>query len=725
MTSRVPRFLAPFLGLTLLFAVLWPAAPATALSAPTRLKALSTSVSAIGVAWTPVSGGSRYRVQYSTSSSMSGAKYVTVDAPAVELTGLSAGKTYYIKTRVVSAENAELSSYSSALKVTTRSSGYSYLAPTGLTVTERTSASLALAWDGRGDGIRYRVSWSTSSTFSGAKYVRVTGTSTTLTGLSPAKKYYLKVRVITESGSNLSAYSPKITAATEPAASLPAPSGLKVTALAKTAVALDWQEVDGAQRYRIQYSASASMSSPKYVRVSGSSTTISSLASGKTYYFKIRVITPEGANLGPYSPAVSAKTPTSSSATYLPPSGLAASGTAAAKLTATWASRGTGLTYQVQYSTSAELSGAKTVTVKATSTTIGGLEPDTEHFLRVRVVSSTGSALSAFSPAVVARTNDSVPTKLRVASYNVKCANCYAALPNEGTWYERRDAVVSTVLRQQPDVIGFQEASQGWLKDASGKSVDLSQFEDLVKRLGSPYKLTNTHRNNCVKSTTPTGCVYKDQGASQGTKIVYNSAKLTLLKQGSKRLAEVRTKDNDRYMAWAVFEHKQTGKRFMFGNTHLENQGDSSGSTTFHDLRVTQTREGIAALKANNPEDLPTYVVGDYNSHKWTLPSNGPYDELIRSGYVDPLGNAYRTMSTTPGATVQKRIRTNFSSYNSFKLKAPSFTYINGTYLDYIWTSKGIEVPEWETVVDIDAAGNFVGRIPSDHNLIRADTLLP
>ena len=50
--------------------------------------------------------------------------------------------------------------------------------------------------------------------------------------------------------------------------------------------------------------------------------------------------------------------------------------------------------------------------------------------------------------------------------------------------------------------------------------------------------------------------------------------------------------------------------------------------------------------------------------------------------------------------------------------------WINGIYLDYIWTSPGIRVPEWETVMDLDADGNFVGRIPSDHNMLRADVVI-
>ena len=57
--------------------------------------------------------------------------------------------------------------------------------------------------------------------------------------------------------------------------------------------------------------------------------------------------------------------------------------------------------------------------------------------------------------------------------------------------------------------------------------------------------------------------------------------------------------------------------------------------------------------------------------------------------------------------------------------KAPSFSYTNGTYLDYMWVTPGIEVPEWETVVNVDSNNNFIGQIPSVHNMVRATTRLP
>ncbi len=729
------RIASAIAALAMLLTALVAAPAQAAVATPSGLRAVSTSSSAVALSWKASSGAPGYRIQYSTSSSMSGASYVRFTGTSGEITGLKAGKTYYFKVRAISSTGANLSKYSAAIKAKTQaSSGYRWLSPSGLAVTGSAVDSLALTWASRGDTDRYRISWATDSGFRDPHYVRVTGTGYRLSGLSGGTTYYVKVRVIDSAGTSLSAYSPTVSATTAQSAGSsassggqPAPGSLTVTATARTSVALSWAAVADAPGYRVQYSTSSSMSNATYRRVTTNSAELSGLSSGKRYYFKVRVIRTDGTNLSPYSSAASTTTLTSPAASYLPPTPVQASASGATKIAASWKSRGSGLTYQLDYSESASFTAARSVFATSTSTTLTGLAEKTTYYLRLRVVTAattSSSALSSFTTTASATTTAAPASTLRVGSYNVKCANCYTALPNEGTWYERRDAVVKNILAQKLDVLGLQEASQGWLKDSAGNPISLSQFEDLTKRLGSPYKLTNTNRNNCVKSSTPSNCTYRDQGASQGTKIVYNSATLSLVDQGSKLLARVGKTGGDRYVAWAVFEQKATGKRFFFADTHLENKADADGSSTYFNLRVQQTKEILDVVKEFG-RSLPTYVVGDFNSHKWTVPVNGPYDTMRAAGFVDPLGNAYRTTKTTPGATVEKRIRTNFSSYNGYARKAPSFSYINGTYLDYIWVSPSIEVPEWETVVNVDSSGNFVGVIPSDHNLVRATTTLP
>ena len=495
----------------------------------------------------------------------------------------------------------------------------------------------------------------------------------------------------------------------------PAPPA--ATEVAGTGVALAWDAVEGAPGYRVRYSSRSSMAKSRYLRTTSPTAVVTGLARGTTYYVTVRVIDTDGTSLSAYSERYSVRTRTKLSYKYLVPGGLAATSPNWDRLAVSWDRSGPG-TYRVRWADNKEMDGASTKKVRGTGYTITGLDAATTYYLQVKVVTRTaGATRSPYSEAVETTTADPDPATIRVGSYNVKCANCTGGL----SWYERRDAVVQTILDQDLDVIGAQEASQAWLRadDGAGAKINLAQFEDLVNRLGKPYKLANTHRNNCVNSTTPTNCVYADRGASQDSKIIYDSSVLTLLDQGSKLLPEINESDNDRYVAWAIFLHRTSGQKFFFADTHLEYRKDDG----YYELRVAQTEKLLDVVANRNP-GLPAYIVGDFNSHKWSSPDNAPRTAVLDAGFIDPLGNFDESTDTTRGAIVDKRIHTNVNTLNAYEPVARHTDGINGSNIDYIFTSPGIEVPEWETVVDIDDEYNFVGMIPSDHNLIRATTVL-
>lgn len=409
------------------------------------------------------------------------------------------------------------------------------------------------------------------------------------------------------------------------------------------------------------------------------------------------------------------------------PTGLKSTAQSSSSTTVSWNKLSGASRYRVQVSANADYSNATYHRFTTTSAEIRNLKPSTTYYLRVRAISADGATnLSEYSAPITSKTKasaviESATNPLKIASFNVKCANCSG--PTELSWADRRGAVVSNIKSEMPDVIGVQEASQGWLGGET-RPGGLSQFEDLQERLqaaGAAYKVTNAKRNNCVKDTTPTSCVYKDQGASQGTRIYYNTATVTLKSQGSLKLPEVTATDGDRYFAWGIFTQKSTGKRFFVGNTHL----DPTSGTAHYQMRIKQTQAIVAEIKKRNTESLPVLVAGDFNSHKWTVPSNGPYDVMTAAGFIDPLGNTYKADMPSGSATAEKTVGAFYDSFNGFKRLAKArHDYGNGTYLDYIFTSK-MRVAEWRTVVRVDSAGNFVGTIPSDHNMIRATVVLP
>jgi endonuclease/exonuclease/phosphatase family metal-dependent hydrolase len=313
----------------------------------------------------------------------------------------------------------------------------------------------------------------------------------------------------------------------------------------------------------------------------------------------------------------------------------------------------------------------------------------------------------------------SEPQSLRVASFNVRCESCYEGRGAELTWQQRRAAVVATIKSQDLDVLGLQEASQGWLHNSRGKKYSMSQYEDLLKRLGSPWKLTNSKRNNCVNAARPKGCVYRNRGASLGTRILYNSDRIAVMETGSKLLPETNTKGTRHYVTWARLQQLSTGLEFMLSDSHLTAYKENAG------LRKTQAAVALAVLRAHNRDQLSMIALGDWNTSRFDNPGNSPYDVYHDAGFVDPLFGSVGPRNTTVKAPVERRINTWLNSFNGWDRHARGVRGgTNGNYLDYILTTP-MRVSEWETVANLDSNGNFIGRIPSDHNMIRATVWLP
>jgi endonuclease/exonuclease/phosphatase family metal-dependent hydrolase len=501
------------------------------------------------------------------------------------------------------------------------------------------------------------------------------------------------------------------------------PAGLSQTAAESSSVSMTWQPVSKAERYRLQISTSETMSNPTYQRSTDTAEVVTGLQPGRGYFVKVRVITADGVNRSAYSDAVRMWT------SFAVPTGLKSTERDASSVTFDWAGVPNAPRYRIRIADNASMSGATAHRFAASDGTITDLAAGKTYYAQVRVITPDGLNLSSYSPIVTVKPAGgdgeepeppSGSKPLTIASFNVRCANCYKSQNLERPWSERRGVVVSTILQQKPDVVGVQEASQGWLV-SGGRKIDLSQFEDLRNRLrsgGTPYEVTNPHRNNCVNSKTPSGCRYQDRGASKGTKIFFNTDTVKLISQGSKKLPQC-SGCNERYVAWAVLEQKSTGQQFFFAETHIEH------GSSYYNLRKAQTAAMMAEVDRRRPAKLPAFVVGDLNSTRYATPANAPYDEVMSHGFVDPLGHTYKSPKVSSKATAEKRIRAHYNSHNNFIRTVPHFQpNENGSNLDYIFTTP-MRTLEWETVLNLDSSGKLAGTIPSDHNMLRAKVLLP
>ena len=480
----------------------------------------------------------------------------------------------------------------------------------------------------------------------------------------------------------------------------------------------------------MEVDSKADMSDSGYTRFTTSSGTINGLKPETTYFARVRVIGAAGESLTGYSAAVAFTTPVDP---YPTPTGFTGSATYRT-VNLSWNAVPNAPGYRVAVASRADMSDATWHRYAGVTTAERrGFNPLTTYYFQVRVIDAAGEALSAYTPVLAVKTLAAPPAPaplanpLTAASFNIMCANCVAEdedNPNALSWAERRGAVVATIKSKMPDILGVQEASQAWLNEP-GQVGGLSQFEDLLQRLnaaGAKYGITNAKRNNCVDSTRPTDCVYADQGASQGARIFYNPNTVEIIRTGSKALPLASVPENPRYFAWAVARQKSTGKTFFFGDTHLS----TSKADGFYELRKKQAETIVSVIKQENSGGLPVLMTGDLNSSKWLEPSNAPYDVFTGFGLVDPLGNDYQQEFPSMAATAETRVNTYLNSWNGLETvpRAAADRAANGTYIDYILTSK-MRVSRWETVANLDSAGNYTGIFPSDHNMVVATVGLP
>lgn len=387
------------------------------------------------------------------------------------------------------------------------------------------------------------------------------------------------------------------------------------------------------------------------------------------------------------------------------PSGVSveASAAGADTLQVTWAPSRALRRYRVQYSMMPGMTNSQSVVVDGNGALISGLLPDTRYYVRVEAVSLSGASVSSFSDAVSARTvtpADANAAPLRVATYNIR------SVRKQGKgkpWKVRRKLLADAIKAENLAVLGLQEAEH-W-KVAGGAT----QYQDVVNLLGGEWQIVKT-------------------ADTDGTRIAYDAAQVTLVRSGVRELAS--NHKPDRWVVWTVFEQKSTGRQFFFADTHLiagpvvsSTTKCSSKQSKLYKIRKKEAGQVADTVKAK-AGNLPVVLVGDMNSHKFHCPNNAPYRIYKASGLVDPLDNTERQKGTG-NPTVPIRIHTQFDSSNHYKSAPKSHPWPLGTDIDYIWVSSSISTLEYEMVVKINSAGKFVGPPPSDHNMVRATILIP
>jgi endonuclease/exonuclease/phosphatase family metal-dependent hydrolase len=487
---------------------------------------------------------------------------------------------------------------------------------------------------------------------------------------------------------------------TTPAQAASAPAGLHATFVASMGVGLSWKATE-ADTYRVRFSTSPDMSNPEswafegnyfeWTRTDANPTVSASrLAPGATYYFQVKALDRNRADLSGYSSRLEVTLP-QDAFPELPPVDLKATAGDATSVHLSWRSRGPGMHYKLRYTTNpaAAVADWASADLPSAGGLLSGLNADATYYFRVRVVDLDGNPLSDYSDTWSKATAAGSPS-IVVASYNITKTGSGPA------WSSRRKAVAANILSQRPDVVMLQEAVPPKVTDDNGNRIP--QYTDILNLLGKKYD-------------------YVTSEGSSGTRLAYDSTRFVVKSKDAVKLYVYGPQP--RYAVWAILQDKVDGKQFFALTTHLEPGGHAS---KYNKARAKQARQ-ILALIAANSKGLPVVVAGDTNSSRANVP-NGPYLTFTGGGLVDPLGNAKDTyISTNPGIA-EHRVDLEYNSYNGWSRTAKRPSYPVGTRVDY-FVVRGLRVAEQRTVVNVNANRQFIGTIPSDHNLITLTVHLP
>ena len=185
------------------------------------------------------------------------------------------------------------------------------------------------------------------------------------------------------------------------------------------------------------------------------------------------------------------------------------------------------------------------------------------------------------------------PSELRILTFNLRTGTCERGTPD--AWKERRGDCIALMAGGGYDFIGAQEVQ--WRPEEPG----CDQAGDLARGLAPAYGMLGRSRE-----------AKPDVG--EGAPVFYRRDRWEpdADAQGTLWLSETPDKPSMgwdaacyRTATWALLQHKKSGRKFYYVNTHLDHVGQEARRKG---LELIQER--IASL---NRDGLPVILGGDFN----------------------------------------------------------------------------------------------------------------
>ena len=256
---------------------------------------------------------------------------------------------------------------------------------------------------------------------------------------------------------------------------------------------------------------------------------------------------------------------------------------------------------------------------------------------------------------------------LEVMTFNVRLD---APSDSANNWKYRKDNVCQMITYYQPDLLGMQEVRH-------------NQMEDLKQGLPQYTALG----------------VGRDDGKEAGEycPIFFNSHRFTLVEYGNFSLSEqpetIGIKGWDasynRITTWTILQEKSNGKKLVFFNTHLDNDGETA--------RKESVQLILNKIKEIAPH-MPAIITGDFNC----TPDETPLQTLEIGG----MENASKVAAITYGPSWS------FHDFGRLPLE-------ERVLLDYVFVSGGMKTNRYRVIQDRPENGFL-----SDHDPVLVDVIL-
>lgn len=261
-------------------------------------------------------------------------------------------------------------------------------------------------------------------------------------------------------------------------------------------------------------------------------------------------------------------------------------------------------------------------------------------------------------------TQDEQP--LKVMTFNIRLDVPSDSINN---WESRKGNVSDMITYYQPDLMGLQEVCHNQMEDLK---LSLPQYTALG--------------------------VGRDDGKEAGEycPVFFNSQRFALVDYGNFALSEqpevIGEKGWDasynRVTTWAILQEKSNGKKFIFFNTHLDNDGEIA--------RKESARLILEKIKEIAP-DIPAIITGDFNC----TPNEEPLQILEKGG----MQNVTKIAKVVYGPLYS------FHDFGSLPLE-------ECVLLDYVFVTNGATVDRYRVIQDTPDEGFL-----SDHYPVIVDLM--